>query len=204
VWPSIKTRDLPRANATRWNSVYEEICAAISQRAPFEDYLLSEQQRVRHLKRRPETRWPEDSESSQNTIFKDTLTSNDWAVLEEYKLLLEPCLEATRDLQGLPGLSKSSGIFNVMNDLLCISDKLTKALQNFKNDPASTVQGKWHFTSQIKLGLEKVNKYINKLDNSPAYLTAIILYPGYDWEYIETQWEKERSWINEGRKQVVR
>jgi hypothetical protein len=40
-------------------------------------------------------------------------------------------------------------------------------------------------------GWEKMMKYYRLTDESPAYTAAIVLHPGYKWQYIQDTWEPE-------------
>ena len=186
-WDTIKTQDLSRSNSTRWNSVYDEFCGLNILRAPFEDFIISEQQRAKRLMKQPESQWPENQEASRNAIFKDSLTAEDWDILVQYEKLLKPCSVATMDLQGQPGDGKSCGLANVQQDIECITEELTAAYERYKHAPATSIEGQWHFSAQIKLALNKAQEYYNKIDESPAYLAAIVLHPKYNWHFVEAQ-----------------
>ena len=42
-------------------------------------------------------------------------------------------------------------------------------------------------------GWEKMKKYYHLTDESPAYTAAIVLHPGYKWQYIQDYWEP--AWL---------
>ncbi|PIL25949.1 hypothetical protein GSI_11703 [Ganoderma sinense ZZ0214-1] len=44
------------------------------------------------------------------------------------------------------------------------------------------------FHDAIRLGLEKLNKYYKRLNNTDAYILAMLLHPYYKLNYIEEQW----------------
>jgi hypothetical protein len=134
--------------------------------------------------------------------MKDTLDSEDWDVLTTYQKLLEPCWLATLDLEGRPGDGKSCGISKVQFDLEFIVEELTAAYKRYKSASPATTEGQWHFSTQIKLALDKAEEYYAKLDDSPAYLAAAVLHPAYTWKVIESQWANNKSWITAGRKAV--
>jgi hypothetical protein len=75
---------------------------------PFTEFIALERERA--IKQNIKGRRATDEEAAQNAILKDTLTAEDWDILSQYKDLLEPCLEATNDLQGRLGDSKSYGL----------------------------------------------------------------------------------------------
>jgi len=135
-------------------------------------------------------------------IFAEKLTDKDWRVLLEYEQLLQPCYEATMDLQGQPGDGKSSGLTNVIQDIEYILEELTAAYKKHELDTISAVAEEWHFKPQIKLAIDKAQQYYQKLGNSTAYLAAVILNPAKNWEYIEAFWDKQPKWIKDGQKAV--
>jgi len=198
-WHTIKTRELHRSNDTRWNSVYDEIKTLLPLRAPFDDFIQSEREAA--LKKKTK-KHDNDPDAARNAIIQDTLSEEDWAILAQYAKLLEPCWEATMDLQGRPGDGKTCGLFNVMPDLECIVEHLTEAYNSYKDAPAATTEGQWHFRNQIKLALDKAEEYYAKLDDSPAYLAATVLHPSYTWRFIEQRWARKKSWVSSGKKSV--
>jgi hypothetical protein len=199
-WHTIKIRELHRSNDTRWNSIYDEIKTLLKLRAPFEDFLTSEHQRIG--KEKSKGHWTQDEDHSQNTILRDMLNAEDWDILIQYQKLLEPCWLATVDLQGQPGDGKSCGISKVLFDLEFIVEELTAAYDRYKHASLATTEGQWHFAAQIKLALDKAEEYYAKLGDSPAYLAAAVLHPAYTWRVIESQWANRKSWITTGRKAV--
>jgi hypothetical protein len=42
-------------------------------------------------------------------------------------------------------------------------------------------------------GWEKMSKYYRLTNSTPAYIAAVVLNPGYKWDYINDEWEK--SWV---------
>jgi hypothetical protein len=78
-WHIIKTRELHRSNDTRWNSVYDEILTLLKLRAPFDEFIASERERV--AKEKTRGRWAEDEDAAQNAILRDTLEVEDWDIL---------------------------------------------------------------------------------------------------------------------------
>jgi hypothetical protein len=106
------------------------------------------------------------------------------------------------DLQGHPGDGKSCGLSSVQVDLKCIGQELTTAYEHYKLAPPQTIEGQWHFSTQIKLALDKAQEYYAKLDNSAAYLAVVVLHPNYGWKFIESQWQYKKSWIVHGKAAV--
>ena len=106
------------------------------------------------------------------------------------------------DLQGQPGDGKSCGLVNVQQDIECITEELTSAYERFKSAPPLSIEGEWHFATQIKFALDKAQQYYAKIDELAAYIAAVVLHPRYNWQYVEAQWEHKKTWITSARKSV--
>jgi hypothetical protein len=52
------------------------------------------------------------------------------------------------------------------------------------------------------LALDKAQEYYAKLDDSAAYLAAIVLHPKYGWTYVEAVWANNKKWLDAGKKAV--
>lgn len=92
---------------------------------------------------------------------------------------------------------------HVQQDIECIVEHLTESLRRFESAPITTLEGEWHFTAQIKMALGKAEEYYDKLDDSAAYLAAIVLNPKYKWDYIESQWATQKDWLKKGKHAVA-
>lgn len=135
-----------------------------------------------------------------DSIFDNMLTDEDWEILSHYVTLLEPCHDATMDLQGQAGDGKPCALFNVLTDIECILEELTTAYDKYKDAPIEAIEGQWHFATQIRLALDKAQDYYGKLDDSPAYLASLVLHPSFTWKFIESQWSGKRLWISQGKR----
>lgn len=69
-------------------------------------------------------------------------------------------------------------------------------MNKYKDHPES------HFKVGVQCAWQKANEYYCKLDNSPVYLAAIALHPGFKWQYIENRWSTRMDWVNAGLKKV--
>lgn len=205
-YDSIRTRDLHRSNDTRWNSVWDEIKVLYDLQGPFIEFMAQERARV---KKTPKPRRgrihivePNPEEAPRNAILTDALSDDDWEILKHYRDLLGPCHEATMMLQGRPGDGNSSSISDVLQAIEGIVEYLQGAYDKYKQAPADMLMGQWHFSAQIKLALDKAEQYYALLDNSAAYIAAVILHPEYNMNYLEGQWENKPVWITKAKKLV--
>jgi hypothetical protein len=67
-----------------------------------------------------------------------------------------------------------------------ILQHLENGRQTYKNDTimAPRYQADW----------EKMKKYYQLTDQTPAYVAAIVLHPGYKWDYIKAEWQP--NWVS--------
>lgn len=188
-------RELVRSNTTRWNSVFKELQRLLSLKPAFEYFLECELASTAKTGRT--------TKSANNTTHKalhdNKLSSDDWDILAHYVELLEPCYDATMDLQGQQGDDKPCALFHVQVDIECIVESLTAAYDRYKQAPNDSIEGQWHFATQIRLALDKAEEYYAKLDQSPAYLASTVLHPIYTWKFIEQQWSNKKAWIRSGK-----
>jgi hypothetical protein len=49
-------------------------------------------------------------------------------------------------------------------------------------------------------GWAKLDKYYRLAEESPAYVTAVVLHPSHKWHYIQENWEKE--WVEPSKKLI--
>jgi hypothetical protein len=145
-----------------------------------------------------------DKEVARNSIFQDELSDDEWQILSQYVLLLEPLNDATDDLQGRPGVKNNLGLIHVQQDIECIVEDFTQALKDYGTAPNTTLESEWHFSKQIQIALDKAQDYYARLDDSSAYLAAVVLHPKYKWEYLEAQWATKKSWLADGRAAVTK
>jgi hypothetical protein len=102
------------------------------------------------------------------------------------------------ELQGRPGDNTTAGLHNVLPDIECIVENLTEALQKYQHASPQTIEGEWHFATQIKLALDKAQEYYAKLDDSSAYLAATVLQPAKGWKFVEGLWRTQSTWLADG------
>jgi hypothetical protein len=82
-------------------------------------------------------------------------------------------------------------------------ESLTAALDRYQQAPLGSIEGEFHFATQIRLALDKAEEYYAKLDQSPAYLASTVLHPLYTWKFIEQQWSNKKSWLRTGKAAIT-
>jgi hypothetical protein len=51
----------------------------------------------------------------------------------------------------------------------------------------------------INLAWQKLDEYYSKTDQSPVYVAAVVLHPGYKWKWLEKAWRGRPGWISRAR-----
>jgi hypothetical protein len=51
----------------------------------------------------------------------------------------------------------------------------------------------------INLAWQKLDEYYSKTDQSPVYVAAVELHPGYKWKWLEKAWRGCPGWISRAR-----
>jgi hypothetical protein len=99
-------------------------------------------------------------------------------MLDKINAMLSVLMEATKSLEG-SAVSLTKGL-PAMDFIL---SKFEEGREQYKDDRimAPLYQNGW----------EKMMKYYRLTDESPAYTAAIVLHPGYKWQYIQDTWEPE-------------
>jgi hypothetical protein len=90
----------------------------------------------------------------------------------------------------------------ILSDIEFILEELVAARSRFSNAPEGSIEAQFHFSTQIALAINKAEEYYNKLNQSPAYLAALVLHPRYNWAAVEEHWTKKPQWIRLGRQAV--
>lgn len=91
---------------------------------------------------------------------------------------------------------KHGSVTYVLSAIEFLLEHLEAAMNKYKDHPES------HFKVGVQCAWQKANGYYQKLDDSPVYLAAIALHPGFKWQYIENRWSTRMDWVNAGLKKV--
>ncbi|TKA47803.1 hypothetical protein B0A49_12989, partial [Cryomyces minteri] len=131
------------------------------------------------------------------TAIDDTLSADDWHVLTQYLEILEPLHVATMELQGNPEEGRAGAIWEV----LPVMESLLKHLEDTKRRYADlAASGDSAFLRvNSNLGWKHLNKYYTLTDETPIYLSAVVLHPAYKWRWIERKWRNRPEWVIAGK-----
>jgi hypothetical protein len=123
------------------------------------------------------------------------LTANDWAVVNDYIEVLQPLKSATKRLEG----RGTSGRFGAIYEVLPVFEYLLGEFeQRYKPyelvDYEATGAPEDHLAINLKAAWAKLNRYYQKLDESPVYYAACCLHPYYK-QYCDRAWRDKPGWI---------
>jgi hypothetical protein len=111
-------------------------------------------------------------------ILPDRLTDEEWEILIKIYTMLASLKQTTKSLEG-SGISLTKAL-PAMDFILT---RFEDGRKEYKNDAimAPLFQNGW----------EKLRKYYKLTDETPAYVAAIVLNPGYKWDYVNDHWEND-------------
>ena len=190
--------ELVQDNATRWNSAFVMIQRALL----LIDRLvawISNNSREKDAKKR----LPKD----------DILSNEDWRILTETSVILEPFYNQTIRYQSRAKNGDHGALWelylaielllnHIIHSKLQYTDfEITKPGPD--DDEISTTRK--HIRTSLDNCWGKLDEYYSKLDFSPVYAASVVLHPGYKWLYFEKQWIEphQKLWL-EPTKAAVR
>jgi hypothetical protein len=112
-------------------------------------------------------------------ILEDLLTNEDWDQLESINQMLTILQQSTKSLEGS---------FASLYKVIPAMDFILQHFEQGRQDHSGTLMAPLY-----QSGWEKMRKYYNLLESTPAYVAAIVLHPGYKWDYIKAEWDPE--WV---------
>jgi len=83
-----------------------------------------------------------------------------------------------------------------MNFMYEVLEKAQKEI----NQPDSNINRTEYYNTGINTAWLKLEKYYKLTDVSPLYVAAIVLHPGWRFDYFEDKWAKHPSWIKNAKK----
>jgi hypothetical protein len=112
-------------------------------------------------------------------ILEDLLSNEDWDQLESINQMLTVLQQSTKSLEGS---------FASLYKVIPAMDFILQHFEQGRQDHSGTLMAPLY-----QSGWEKMRKYYNLLESTPAYVAAIVLHPGYKWDYIKAEWDPE--WV---------
>ena len=165
-------------NRTRWNSTYLMIRRALRLQSRLITFVLN-------------------SELTGDFPCEDVLSSNDWAELCIILDLLEPLHKLTLRMQGYAIEGKKGTLWEFLLAMEIILSHFEKAKDMYRNSKsykflATAVNNAWAVA----------DKYYKIIDDSTAYVAAVVLNPSYKWSSLEKLWAKRRPWLKSYEKRL--
>jgi len=200
---SAQSWNLERDNETRWNSTYKMITRALDLRKAVDRFMeLEEMDHVRSARR--VARGQGEALESQAVSFRqDILTADDWEILKTYRIMLEPIWDSTMKLEGDAVEGRNGAIWEVLPVFEYILDHFWNLSERFDLSDETEERLK----TSLELGIQKLDIYYKFLDDSPAYIAAVVLHPSFKWEWIESIWSEKpngKTWIRKAKAAVQR
>ena len=144
-------------NATRWNSTYSMIYRALKLRPQIRTFCLM----------------------NIDDLETDTLSSNEWDVLEEIESILEPFHMVTKRLEG----NNKEGHHGSIWEALPAVELLLRHLETLKE-----VHTTGYIAICVNLAWTKLEEYYKRMDVAPAYAVALFLHPKFRFDYFKKRW----------------
>ncbi|THH16802.1 hypothetical protein EUX98_g9241 [Antrodiella citrinella] len=163
---NIKSMQMIRTVATRWNSMAEAITRALYLRPALEKLLSL----------------PRYDKAGKTGLKRFRLLAPEWLILEQLEPVLKRFLAAT--------LRLSQSKIPLLHETIPVIDKLTTHLENVIADQSLSKP----VCFAAARGLKILNKYYSLTDDSIMYRLAMLLHPRYKAEYFKRQ-QWPADWI---------
>ncbi len=191
-----KPKSIVKPVKTRWNSYYKAFVRATEIQEAIDSYIeyYIEQYQTEVASKRARRRNAKEPDAP-HWMKGDGLTGNDWQTINKYVEFLKPLEEATHRLEGKGKSGRFGALYEVIPTFDCIlafyeaeKDRLSEVDYETEDAPED------HYKTSINLGWEKLSKYWDKLDESPAYYAATLLHPQYKF-YCQNAWADKPTWL---------
>ena len=187
---------------TRWNLYYSAFERAVKLQRAVNAYANHHIRQIRDEDTYAISRGSKLPEAA-TWMRSDGLTATDWAVVTEYIDVLKPLKSATkrlegrgRDADGRVGGGRYGAIAEVIlvfEYILTYYEQRVKAYESVDYN-AHNEAPEDYLLINLRAAWAKANNYYNKLDLSPAYYAATLLYPRYK-TYCELVWADKPEWL---------
>jgi hypothetical protein len=111
-------------------------------------------------------------------ILEDKLSDDDWDMLDKINHMLSVLQQSSKALEGS---------FVSLYQALPAMDLILKHFEEGRKQ----YQNNFIMAPLYQSGWEKMKMYYKLSDSTPAYIAAIVLHPGYKWDYIKDEWEAD-------------
>jgi hypothetical protein len=178
--PESTASALVHGNETRWGGNYDELQRALHQREALEEFVSTAIRHNQHGER-----------DAQATALKnDELTPEDWSILTDIMQFLQPFRKWQLMLQGHRTQGALYDVLPAMDELLLHMEDRKTAYSALPADEVSL-----HMITAINNAWALLDKYYNKVDETPVYYSAIALHPEMKLQWFWEEWEERPNWI---------
>jgi hypothetical protein len=191
-----KLHEIVKPVVTRWNSFYSAFERAVSLQAAINLYAADHITRLQDSDAIARARGNKLADAP-SWMRSNGLTSADWAVVTDYIAVLKPLKAPTKRLEG----RGASGAYGAVAEVIPVFEYILKEYED-QVAPYTAVDYNTHneapedyIAINLKAAWAKLNDYYNKLDDSPAYYAATILYPRYK-KFCDVVWANKPAWLH--------
>lgn len=136
---------------------------------------------------------------------ENQLSDGDWEVLTYLEVILSIYETVLKTLEGdgQMRLRKRgfTGSYGNVWDVILGFELLLSKLEAHKREAVDLPDGDY-FKIGVNLAWAKLDKYYNKLDETPIYYAVLALHPAYRWDWFESTWVDRPDWISKAKSMV--
>jgi hypothetical protein len=180
LYPECTASSLVHGNETRWGGNYDELVRALDQREALDEFVFTAIRQNLHGER----------DCLATALKHDELTPEDWSILTNIMQFLQPFRRWQLVLQGHRTQGALYDVLPAMDELLLHMEDRKAAYSSLTPDPISD-----HMITAINNAWALLDKYYNKVDETPVYYSAIALQPEMKLQWFQEEWQERPSWI---------
>jgi len=185
--PETTSPALVHGYETRWGGDYDELVRALLHREAFEEFVSTAIRHNLHGER----------DSLPNALKHDELSPEDWAILTDIMQFLQPFRKWQLMLQGYQTQGALYDVLPAMDELMLHMEDRKTAYTALQSDEVTR-----HMSTSINNAWVLLDKYYNKVNETPVYYSAIALQPEMKLQWFREEWQDRPSWI-EGAETAV-
>jgi hypothetical protein len=111
-------------------------------------------------------------------------------------------LRITRSSQSIPITRISAPTFRPTTPIAPVIDQEQSTAED-RTLSASALESQKHFSTNINLAWQKLDKYYQKTDASPIYRAAVVLHPRLKWRWFDRYWKHKPQWRRDAKEAVA-
>ena len=185
---------------TRWNSYHDTFLRAVVLRGPIDSiaqYMIDKYEKEAAPLRARRKKVP----LPPPVVAAGALNDYDWGVINNYIEILSPIRDATKMLEA----RGRSGLHGAIWEVIPTLDWLLKLFEEKKDRVVNATLDDYpdqdaiedHYAINLNRGWLKLQKYFEKLDDTPVYYAAVLLHPRYKL-FCQNAWADHPEWLIKG------